>query len=119
MNVDKFKVLSQSVFGKIFICPSCNKIHVEFKNLYFSFTNTEYESFANYFINFDVQYWMEHSIHYKNNGKILIPVGHKNIATLFTPSEIDELKSLFLAASPKKPVSQYLDLGNGIQVCQN
>jgi hypothetical protein len=93
------KVMSQSASGRVFKCPSCDKIHIEFNNLYFTFDDEEYKSFSNYFLDFDVHYWIAQPGYLHRNKKLLIPVGHRNVATLFSASEIYELKNLFIMAA--------------------
>ena len=113
------RVINQTPSGKIFKCFKCDKIHIEFKNLYFTFSDEEYESFKEYFLNFNGEYW--HNIR-KNSAcrrKIVIPVGHKNLTTLFHLEEIRELKSLFLNSNlrNKEPdLISFADIGINISM---
>lgn len=95
----KKKILSKTPNGKIIKCSSCDKYHVEFSNLLFTFNKEEFLHFKDYFLNFDASYWEGMNTNLIYSRKITIPVGHKNITTLFNKLEIEELKQLF---SPQK-----------------
>ncbi len=88
------KILNKSTNGKVYICSSCDKVHIEFNNLLFSFDKEEYKYFRNCLIQVN-------GIHYEkvNRGlsyerKIIVPVGHKNVTMLLNNSELTELKQL-------------------------
>lgn len=89
------KTINQTVNGKIFRCSTCNKIHIEFKNLNFNFNEKEYLHFANYFQNLDGQYWEYLNRESLYRRKIQVPIGHKNMNILISNTELQELKQLF------------------------
>jgi hypothetical protein len=113
-------IISISTHGRIMKCISCNKYHIEFNNLLFSFSENEYNKFRNYFLEFDVDYWEDRNKDVVYQRKIIVPVGHKNISTLFNKEEIIELKQLF---SNKKQMHQHVsrDLFSTLMlsICQN
>ena len=89
------KTINQTENGKIFRCPDCNKIHIEYKNLNFSLNDKEYESFVNYFKELDGQYWEKINSNVPYRRKIIVPIGHKNVNILLNNTELQELKKLF------------------------
>jgi hypothetical protein len=95
------KTINQTENGKIFRCASCNKIHIEYKNLNFNFNNDEYRHFANYFKELDGQYWVVKNFNSMYQRKIIVPIGHKNLNILLNNTELQELKSLF-----SRPIKQ-------------
>lgn len=88
------KVLSQTENGRIFKCTSCNKIHIEYKNLEFLFDDDEYEFFREYFRELDGEYWENINSDSVYRRKIIVPVGHKNIRMLLFNNELEEIKIL-------------------------
>lgn len=94
MKENNFNVLSQCKHGKIFKCHTCDKIHIEYKNFYFSFNDKEYESFKNFFVKFNNKCTCKSTQNKLCKGRFKISMGHSNLAALFSHSEIDELKSL-------------------------
>ncbi len=100
MEKCNIKILNQTQNGKIFRCLSCNRLHVEYNNLYFTFTDKEFRKFRKYFLTLDAEYWEEVSKNEICNRKIMIPVGHDNLVTLFNVKEVNELKELFESIDP-------------------
>jgi hypothetical protein len=96
------KTINQTENGKIFRCPGCNKIHIEYKNLNFNFSDKEYKHFANYFKELDGQYWEKTNINMPYLRKIIVPIGHKNVNILLNNTELQELKNLFSKPIVKK-----------------
>jgi hypothetical protein len=90
-------IINQTDNGKVFRCPSCNKIHIEYKNLEFLFDHTEYKFFCDYFKNLNGEYWENLNAESIYKRKIIIPIGHKNIRILLFSCELDELKCLLSA----------------------
>lgn len=89
------KIINQTENGKIFRCPGCNKIHIEYKNLNFNFNDDEFEHFVNYFKKLNGQYWENVNIHALYRKRIIVPIGHKNLNILLNNTELQELKRLF------------------------
>jgi hypothetical protein len=89
------KTINQTENGKVFKCSSCNKIHIEYKNLNFNFDNKEYLHFAKYFQKLDGQYWEYLNRESPYQRKIQVPIGHKNLNILLSNTELQELKLLF------------------------
>lgn len=90
----KIELLNQTLNGRIFRCSICNKIHIEYKNLNFNFSNEEYEYFKDYFFKLEPEKW---EIKNRNTcfcRKVMVPIGHRNFNVMFHTSEIYELKNL-------------------------
>lgn len=112
MEKSKIKIINQTQSGKIFKCRFCDKIHIEFKNLYFTFTKEEYNNFKNYFLDFDENYWESIRKNSTCKRKIMVPVGHKNISLLFNSEEIKEFKHLFSPDTFKKKNPDIISFAN-------
>ena len=109
MEQCKSTILKQTSHGKLMLCKGCDKYHIEFKNLKFSFTLTEFKSFVSYFRDLDGTYWTDinqATVYYR---KINVPIGHKNVTTLFTTEEINELLDLCNIQNNNPHHLQYLN----------
>ncbi|TKG95741.1 hypothetical protein EYV94_05455 [Puteibacter caeruleilacunae] len=91
----KTKILNETKSGKLFRCLSCDKIHIEFQNLYFTFNNEEYKKFKEYFLELDGEYWEDVNKNVICRRRIMVPIGHQRLILLFNNEEIRELKKLF------------------------
>ncbi|MCK5134629.1 MAG: hypothetical protein KAR19_02480 [Bacteroidales bacterium] len=94
MEKCKIRIISQSPSGQVFQCLSCKKMHVEFNNLYFSFSDEQFHDFKQYFLEFDIEYWENQCINPVCRRSIMIPLGQDFFHALFHPGEIRELKRL-------------------------
>jgi hypothetical protein len=94
MKQCKIKTLARSRSGKVFRCLSCRRIHVEFNNFYFTFTDEQFSKFRDYFLELDVAYLEGESIQSPCNRKIMIPFESCGFHALFHPEEIRELQFL-------------------------
>lgn len=99
------KVMNQTENGKVFRCSGCNKIHIEYKNLNFNFSEDEYENFINYFKELNGPYWESVNANIEFEKKIIVPIGHKNINMLLDNRELEELKQLF-----SRPITNQFEL---------
>ena len=105
-------VMSQISSGKIFKCLTCDKFHIEYKNLNFVFSKAEFENFRDYFLKLDAEYWECLNKDTFYNRKIMVPIGHRNFTALFNIEEIYELKSLFLSIQQHKQNNEFLNTKN-------
>ncbi len=110
MKQCKLQVLGQTLNGKLFECKTCNKIHIEFKNLSFAFSKEEYILFRAYFLRLIPENW-----EYKNRNtifkrKIMVPIGHNNFTAMFNKNEIYELKNLFQSSMNQQEYSEIISL---------
>ncbi len=90
------KTISRTENGHVFLCPACNMIHFEYKNLNYNFNDeAEYLQFVNYFLKLDGEHWEEvnEGIYFKR--KIIVPGGHPSFNMLLNNEELIELKDLF------------------------
>jgi len=88
------KVISQTANGRVFICPSCDKIHVEFHNFLFSFDQQEYRYFKRCFERMDGCYYEAINSEIVYQRKIIVPIGHKNASMMLNRFELKELQDL-------------------------
>ncbi len=88
------KIINQSKNGRVFICPNCEKIHIEFFNFLFSFSDKEYDYFKKCFERMDGRYYesVNYNIAYKR--KIIVPIGHQNVSMMLNRKELEELQLL-------------------------
>ncbi len=88
------KIISQTVNGQVFRCPTCRLIHFEYKNLNFNFTKEEYQHFANYFLNLEGESWEMKNGNTYFRRKIFVPAGN-GFNIIINNEELIELKDLF------------------------
>lgn len=94
------KVIKRTTAGIIFKCSKCNKIHIEFGNMNFDFTESELVEFRNYIERLDGEYWEIKNAHTLFARKIRIPLGvRSSFYFLLNSSELEQLKELI---SPKE-----------------
>lgn len=80
--------------GKLTFCTKCNLNHLEFGNLYFSFTEEELHVFKEYVNSIDGEYFNAMNQNNSNNRKILLPTKLKGIQFALHLEELNELKTL-------------------------
>lgn len=88
------EIINQTINGKVYRCTTCNKIHVDYKNLSFTFNKPEYQNFSQYMKKLDGEYWAQKNEEHSGNRKIMIPINHQNLILNFSMAEIVELKDL-------------------------
>ncbi len=96
------KTISRTENGHVFLCPSCNMIHFEYKNINYNFEDKEdYLHFTNYFLKLDGDHWerINEDICFKR--KIIVPGGFPTFNLLLNNEELLELKDLFKGNSRK------------------
>lgn len=89
------KILNKTVNGLVFQCKTCNKIHIEFKNLNFNFEKDEYNQFTHYISHLNGKKWENLNLESQYKRKIVIPIGHRFFRILLNNTELTELKHLF------------------------
>ncbi len=112
MKQCKLEVLSSSVNGKIFKCHTCNKIHIEYKNLNFAFSENEYFFFKDYFLKLKPEKWERINQNTIYKRKIMVPIGHRNFTIMFHSNEIYEIKELFGNHKTKSNYSEMIALNS-------
>jgi len=90
----KKKVINQTANGCVFICPSCDKIHVEYQNFLFSFDEKEYKHFCSCFLRMDGEYYEQVNAQMNYKRKIIVPIGHRNASMLLNIKELEEIQTL-------------------------
>ncbi len=112
-------MINQTENGKIFKCSKCDKIHIEYKNLNFSFTYKEYESFAAYIKDLDGKNWEDSNHDSLYSRKIMISILHDNFNILLHNYELEELKFLLSEKKDNNDI-KYLDFINAFDdLCLN
>ena len=104
------KIISQTPHGRVFICPSCDKIHVEFHNFLFSFNQEEYNHFKQCFGRMDGQYYEAVNADIVYQRKIIVPIGHKHASMMLNRQELKELQKLLCVDKVQKDPSIFLSV---------
>lgn len=101
-------IFNKTTHGTIFRCGKCNKIHIEFGNLNFNFTEKEFREFAAYIQKMDGKYWECQNAASVFTRKIRIPIGEANFCFLLNSRELQQLKEL-LAVQPLSATEKLLN----------
>lgn len=88
--------INQTINGRIYRCSECNKIHIDYKNLSFSFQIPEYRTVQSYIHQLDAAYWAGQNKKVNGRYRVMIPINHENLLLNFSPEEIAELKELLV-----------------------
>ena len=89
--------VNQTINGRIYQCSECNKIHVDYKNLSFSFHLPQYQNFQTCIQQPDAAYRAQKNEEINGQRRVMIPINHGNLMLNFPPEEIAELKELLVA----------------------
>ncbi|MCT4590059.1 MAG: hypothetical protein N4A71_19695 [Carboxylicivirga sp.] len=104
------KIISQTRHGRVFICPSCDKVHIEFHNFLFSFNQEEFNHFKQCFSRMDGQYYEAINADIVYQRKIIVPIGHKHASMMLNRQELNELKRLLSVDERRKDPSVFLSV---------
>lgn len=89
------QIISRISSGLVFKCPLCNKIHIEFKNLNFNFSEKEYKHFTAYINNLDGFFGEMQNASSVFTRKIRIPLNDTNsFCFLLNTEELGQFKEL-------------------------
>lgn len=111
------KIVSISTHGQIIKCSTCNKFHIEFKNLQFDLNPLEFSFFKKCFLNLDAAYWEYKNERSQSFRKILIDLNHENISARFNKEEIMKLQELL---SGSKTNEEFLKVDHfDVSFCSN
>jgi len=102
------RVISQTTNGRVFICPNCEKIHIEFNNFLFSFNNDEFGYFKSCFERIDACYYEKMNTNIAYKRKIIVPIGHRNVSMMLNKKELKELQVLLTKRAEPKGQSFFL-----------
>lgn len=102
--------MNKTTNGKVFKCANCDKIHLEYKNLSFSFTNNEFEFFKNYIISIDGDKWESRNSNSFFDRKIHISIKHESFNIILHNYELEELRCLLDIKKEIKSNFKYLNL---------
>ncbi len=76
----------------------------------FTFERKEFEQFRKYFLNLEPEYWESLNKNSVYNRKIMVPIGHKNVVTMFNTSEIYEIKSMLYNMFKGNKLSEFINV---------
>ncbi len=91
------------------MCETCEKIHIEFKNLNFIFAPDEFKFFQNYFRNLNEYHWESINEKSQYDRKIMIPIGHRNFTMLFHVEEVQEIRKLLYNYNKKTKAMELVE----------
>ena len=94
---DFVKIIGKVKSGELTVCTNCNHYHLTFNNIFFEFTENEFNQFKKYIFQLDTTYWNKNYPSSKVKKNIPIPTLQKNLVLLFDQAEIEELRNLFSA----------------------
>lgn len=88
-------------------------IHIEFKNINFNFTDSQYKHLAEYMMKINGEEWESRNIDLNYSRKILIPIGYQNINIMFNNEELTEFKRLLDMHQLESNYTQYFKTSLG------
>lgn len=88
------QIINKTLYGTVFTCSRCEKIHVEFNNINFNFTEKEYRQFVRYLNELDGSYWEEKNKNSLFRRKIRIPFSGTSLCLMLNSEELSSLRSL-------------------------
>ncbi len=88
------KLVNKTPNGQIAFCPDREVFHLEFGNMFMTFTPRELQSFQQYVCNVDCQYYLHRNKDTFNNRKLLLEVGCNRVKFCLYVNEFFELKDL-------------------------
>lgn len=86
--------LNRTKNGQLVKCDCCGKYQLHFNNLFFEFTEGEYERFCLDLLNMELGYWENCHQNCEMTRKIPLPTSQNNLVLLFTRRELYELRDL-------------------------
>jgi len=105
-------LINKTPYGKVFICDSCNQIHLEFLNIQINFNQDEYENFLVFISNLDVDKWEKRNANNQFNRKIFISFKNSKISLALYKHEFEFLKNLLLKNLEKIQLTQHIKIKN-------
>lgn len=94
------------------LCTKCHAYHVEFGNLFFTFTEDEFEHFYQYINSIDGEYYQELNKNMKNARKIFLRMPVKGFYCALYPDELKELRRLIDFSLTDDAIESALSLEN-------
>lgn len=88
------RIINVTDFGIVFKCSCCQKIHIEFNNINFNFTEEQYRNFSEYLNNLDGEYWEEKNRFSVFKRKIRIPLDKSSFCLMLNKEELVGLRQL-------------------------
>lgn len=88
------RIIKQTSNGFISFCPKCNAYSVEFGNLFFRFTEDEFQHFRRYIASIDGEHYQKMNRNLKNARKIFLRMPVKGFYCVLHQKELEELRRL-------------------------
>lgn len=95
------QIINKTSCGIVFRCSCCQKIHVEFNNINFNFTQEQYREFIKYLRELDGEYWEKKNRNSIFRRKIRIPLDKSTLCLMLNSDELLALRQLL--ATPFLP----------------
>ena len=106
------EILKRTTNGFISFCTKCHAYHVEFGNLFFTFTEDEFEHFCQYINSIDGEYYQELNKDMKNARKIFLRMPVKGFYCALYPDELKEMRRLIDFSLTDDAIESALSLEN-------
>lgn len=103
-------ILKQTSNGFISFCTKCNAYHLEFGNLFFKFTEDEFQHFCRYISSIDGEYYQNQNRELRNARKIFLRMPVQGFFCTLHPEELAELKRLVDFTTTEDDVNSLLYL---------
>lgn len=100
MNIFKtmcqdIKLLARVKSGALSKCFKCNTYYLQFNNLYFTFSQHEFNAFKEYLLNIEFENQSQLNCSTNHIRKIAIQSRYQNLLLIFSQQELKELLLLF------------------------
>ena len=90
----KTAISCSSIHGQIFICDTCQMIHLEFGHFSIDFNEEKLKRFLNHLENIDGRFIEVENRLNRYRRKILVAMPHFHLKLMFTNDELREIRSL-------------------------
>ena len=92
----KTVMINETERGRVFLCSSCNSIHMEFGNISLRFPFKDFVEFRKTLDEIDIKNIKKEPFFIRNNNRVCFETGLPDVHLLFSIEEIKELKALLL-----------------------
>lgn len=108
------QIINTTPNGQIFTCGRCDKLHIEFGNLYFLLTRTELNSFAQYIDSVDYTLHLAKNKNMQMRKKLIMKLRFKDVYLALNVNEFLELTDLLSLKKRPQKVSARLIMNDCI-----
>ncbi|ADV43819.1 DUF6686 family protein [Bacteroides helcogenes] len=103
-------ILKQTSNGFISFCSKCNAYNLEFGNLFFRFTEDEFQHFCRYISSIDGEYYQRMNQNMRNARKIFLRMPLQGFYCALHREELEELKRLVDYTNIEEEVNSFQNL---------